>query len=102
MREPHACISVRGDPAVQVPPLQVLSVQVRLWVPEVAHVLPYVQVPQLPQVVPHPVPLVVRLHARLSIRGRAMHAPDVHSRSVHVRLSVPLVSQVSEKPVQVP
>jgi hypothetical protein len=89
-RVPHACISVRGEPAVQVPPLQMLSVHVRLWVPPVAQVLAYMHVPQPPQVVPHPVPFVTRLHARLSIRGRAMHAPDVHKRSVQVRVSVPL------------
>lgn len=96
---------MRGTEA-HVPPAQVESTHVRVSVPpdSAQTVGKPPQAPYAPQVViPHEVPVVERVHARLSLRIVDPHTPLPQTRSVHVRLSVPPDSpQVPVNPPHAP
>ena len=78
--------------------------QVRDCVPELPHVpekpLHALHAPH--EVAMHIVPSVLREHACICVCATAPHAPPAHVMSMHVRLCVPLVPHVPEKPPHAP
>ncbi|MFT5355606.1 MAG: hypothetical protein ACI9KE_002825 [Polyangiales bacterium] len=61
------------------------------------------QLPQPPKVTPpQETPLVVRLHERDSLEVAVPQLPPLHVGVITLRLCVPVVSQVLEKPPQLP